>query len=137
MRTAATLIGVLALGVAGCGGSEGPGDQSTGLVIVEQVQTGGPYYIEGAKSYVSAEPEGGGDGREVELSTGRTATGSLRLDAGRYTFKSWQRPCEGNCGYLDPPTDQCSAPVEVASGGETHVTIKLRPGKGCEIVLPS
>jgi len=136
MRRTALLVLVL-LAVAGCGGSEAPSSDSTGQLLVQQSFVGQSLYIEGAKSYVSAEPASGGDAKEVELSyDDRAATGSLRLEPGRYTLKSWQRPCDGNCGYLDPPTDKCSGPVEVASGADTHVTIKVEPGKGCDIVVP-
>jgi hypothetical protein len=131
------LLVVVLLALAGCGGSEAPASDSTGLLLLEQSFVGQSLYVEGAKSYVSARPASGGDAKEVELSyDDRTATGSLRLEPGRYTVKSWQRPCDGNCGYLDPPTDSCSAPVEVASGADTHVTIRIEPGKGCEIVVP-
>ncbi len=126
----AVLIGALVLGGAACGGSETGGDKPTGLLVVKQVQTGGPYYIEGSKSYVRAEP----GGHDVELSSSRTPTASLKLAPGDYTLQSWQRPCDGNCGALDPPTDRCAGPVTVTSGSETHVTINLRAGEACEIV---
>lgn len=136
MRAIAVLLVALALGVTACGGSEETADTPTGLLVVKQVSVGDGLYIEGSKSYVSAEPEDGGDATEVELSTDAKPTASLKLEPGSYTLKSWQRPCDGNCGYLDPPTDRCSGPVAIAEGTETHVTVKLRPGKGCEIVLP-
>jgi hypothetical protein len=126
----AVLIGAVLLGAAACGGSEQAGDKPSGLLVVKQTQAGGPYYIEGSKSYVRAEP--GGD--DVELSSSSTPAASLKLAPGNYTLKSWQRPCDGNCGVLDEPTDRCSGPVTITAGGETRVTIKLRPGKGCEIV---
>ena len=31
-----------------------------------------------------------------------------RLSPGRYRVISYQRPCDGNCGLLDPPTDRCA-----------------------------
>ena len=33
-----------------------------------------------------------------------------RLPAGRYRLTSFERPCDGNCSLLDPPTDRCSRP---------------------------
>ena len=134
---AVAVLSAFALGLAACGGSEeAAADGPTGLLVVQQVRVGDELYIEGSKSYVSAEPEDGGEAEELELPQTAKPTGSLRLEPGAYTLKSWQRPCAGNCGYLDPPTDECSGPVSIAEGAETHVTVKLRPGKGCEIVVP-
>jgi hypothetical protein len=131
------LVAVVALATAGCGGSEAPSSDTAGQLLVEQTFIGDAHYVEGTKSYVSAEPENGGDTQEAELAySDQASTGSLRLDPGRYTLKSWQRPCDGNCGYLDPPTDECSAPVEIAAGADTRVKIEVEPGKGCEIVVP-
>jgi len=124
------LVAAIALAVAGCGGSEAPSSgEAAGQLLVEQTFVGNAHYIEGAKSYVSAEPESGGDPQEVELTySDQASTGSLHLDPGRYTLKSWQRPCDGNCGYLDPPTDECSAPVEVASGADSTCRTPCLPG---------
>ena len=130
------LCTALLLAFAGCGGSKATSSDAPGQLLVEQTFVGKALYIEGAKSYVSAEPENGSDTKEAELSyADRASTGSLRLDPGRYTLKSWQRPCDGNCGYLDPPTDECSAPVEVTSGADTRVKIEVEPGKGCKIAV--
>jgi hypothetical protein len=56
---------------------------------------------------------------------GQTAEGGsdglaeLEVPAGRFVLGSWQRTCDGNCGYLDAPADRC--------------LIVVRPGKGCTI----
>ena len=44
-----------------------------------------------------------------------------RLAPGRYKVISYQRPCDGNCGTLDPPTDRCARHV--------HVLVR-RPDRG-------
>ena len=54
-----------------------------------------------------------------------------RLGPGRYTVISYQRPCAGNCGMLDPPTDRCARRVRVLSGGLTEVAVHVRPGRRC------
>jgi hypothetical protein len=38
---------------------------------------------------------------------GRTLIFDERLPPGAYRLVSYQRPCAGNCDYLDPPTDRC------------------------------
>jgi D-alanyl-D-alanine dipeptidase len=54
-----------------------------------------------------------------------------RLAPGRYRVISYQRPCDGNCRLLDPPTDRCARPVRILSGGLTEVGVSVRPGRGC------
>ena len=90
-----------------------PRRATSGLLLVEQVaRSVARTTSRVSKSYVSAEPEGGGDTQEVELtSTGRTPTGSLRLGAAVHAARAGSGPCDGNCGYLDPPTDPCSTSV--------------------------
>lgn len=132
------VIGSAAAALAGCGGS-GSGRSTSepvgvGLLIVEQVQDGGPYYIEGARSYVRADRQGV-HGDVVELSRGTKPAARLQLDPDVYKLESWQRPCDGNCTALDPPTDRCSGGFSVIAGEQVRVTIILEPGKGCRIVV--
>ena len=54
-----------------------------------------------------------------------------RLSPGRYRVISYQRPCDGNCGTLDPPTDRCAREIRVLSGGLTEVAVRVRPGRRC------
>ena len=56
-----------------------------------------------------------------------------RLAPGRYRVISYQRPCDGNCGTLDPPTDRCARRVRILSGGLTEVAVRVRPGRGCRM----
>lgn len=56
-----------------------------------------------------------------------------RLAPGRYKVISYQRPCDGNCGTLDPPTDRCARHVHVLSGGLTEVAVRVRPGRRCRM----
>ena len=56
-----------------------------------------------------------------------------RLPPGRYVVVSFQRPCDGNCALLDPPTDRCARRVRILSGGLTEVRVTVRPGRGCRI----
>ncbi len=58
-----------------------------------------------------------------------------RLASGRYRVISYQRPCDGNCGFLDPPTDRCARQMRILSGGLTEVSVRVRPGRGCRMTL--
>ena len=53
----------------------------------------------------------------------------LRVGPGEYRFVSFQRGCDGNCGSLDPPSDQCEQVVRVDESADLTVTV--RPGDGC------
>jgi hypothetical protein len=50
---------------------------------------------------------------------------------GRYRLTAALRPCDGNCGYLDPPTTPCSARVRVTDDQE--VTVSWRVGQPCQV----
>ena len=56
-----------------------------------------------------------------------------KLPAGRYRVIRFIRPCDGNCGLLDPRTERCAAAVDIGTGGATKVAIRTRAGTGCEI----
>ena len=56
-----------------------------------------------------------------------------RLAPGRYRVISYQRPCDGNCETLDPPTDRCARRVRILSAGLTEVGIRVRPGRRCRM----
>jgi len=56
-----------------------------------------------------------------------------QLPPGRYRVISYQRPCDGNCELLDPPTDRCARGIRILSGGLTEVAVSVRPGRGCRM----
>jgi hypothetical protein len=47
----------------------------------------------------------------------------VTITPGHYTLTVWQRPCDGNCGYLDPPTGQATAEFDVTAGQELSIRI--------------
>jgi hypothetical protein len=75
-------------------------------LTVTQRFVGGQLYIEGSVGYIRVRTK---DGRLVSAKTFPRDQRELRcrLVPGRYTLVSFQRPCDGNCSYLDPPTDRC------------------------------
>ena len=90
-------------------------------------------YIEGSFSYVRVRDASGRVVFEREY-RGRSRFRLRRpLPEGAYRVRSFQRPCQGNCGVLDPPIDSCSRPLQVLPRGRTLVRVTVRPGRGCSI----
>jgi hypothetical protein len=58
---------------------------------------------------------------------------SLQIAPGRYRLESYERPCDGNCGLLDPPTDACTGSVTAKAGAMVTVRVTLKPARGCTI----
>lgn len=90
-------------------------------------------YIEGSVSFLRV-----GDARGalvVDESTGPRMRWRVRrrLPAGRYRLTSFERPCDGNCSVLDPPTDRCSRRITIIAHGRTGVRASVRPMRGCRI----
>ena len=90
-------------------------------------------YIEGSISYLRVH-----DRRGVLVLERRSGPGARfrvrrALAAGRYRVTSFERPCDGNCGLLDPPAERCSRRVEILAGGRTGVRSTVRPGRGCRM----
>jgi hypothetical protein len=102
-------------------------------VHVRQEWVGGNLYIEGSYSYVRVE-QGGKSVKQVRLSNERFPRATIRLEPGTYRLISFQRPCDGNCSMLDPPTDQCSREITAEAAAELGTVVRLSPGEGCEIL---
>jgi hypothetical protein len=59
----------------------------------------------------------------------RTTT-TLRGTTGRHLFTSFIRTCDGNCGYLDPPTHRCGTRLRLPA----RVTVRLND-TGCRVTV--
>ena len=132
------LAAILALCALGCGGEDGPGsnaeaDPATG-VFVEQRVVGGGIYIEGAFSYLEVKDESGATVAEGKESLRGEVSFRFPLPPGDYVLVSYQRPCSGNCGSLDPPRERCEAEITISDRFE-RVRVNVTPGSGCEIDL--
>ena len=98
-------------------------------------------YFEGSYSYVRVEDLDGEKLIEERLPLEGEKVGelrflsrtTLRIDPGSYRLESFQRPCDGNCDSLDPPTDMCSSEIAVARDRAVQVAITVRPGEGCTV----
>jgi hypothetical protein len=107
-------------------------------LVVREARAAEPLYIEGSVGYlriVDADT-----GAVVRKGRARTAApGTTRrifrrvLPSGRYRIVSYQRPCDGNCDYLDGPTERCATIVEIRDGRVARVTFEVTPGAGCVV----
>jgi hypothetical protein len=132
--------------VAGCGSestdsTSPPGGQptviaqqpSSTLTVETSLTTGGPMYTEGAMAaLVLRDSDGQVVGRSMKW-PGKTVTFDS-LQPGTYFLAPALRPCDGNCGYLDPPTDQCRDRLTV--DGDLSVTVKFTVGRRCVVGSP-
>jgi hypothetical protein len=53
------------------------------------------------------------------------------LDPGDYTATFWQRPCDGNCGNLDPVASQCSVTFGAQAGVSVRIDVTFALQKPC------
>jgi hypothetical protein len=107
--------------------------QTPALTVTQQF-AGTTHYIEGSIGFVRIENL---LGRRIAQKNFRNAK-ELRFFAlrpGRYRMVSFQRPCDGNCGVLDPPTDKCSKLVKIQGRATVKATVVVRPSAGCTIRL--
>jgi D-alanyl-D-alanine dipeptidase len=87
-------------------------------------------YIEGSITFVRVRAANGDV--VVRRRTSKPRFRMVRkLPPGRYRVVSYERPCNGNCSFLDPPRDRCARRVRVLSGGLTDVRVTLTPYRGC------
>ena len=104
-----------------------PSAHATRLTIGERFEGKG-MYIEGSRWHLRV------DHRRLSLVDDYVRRPWTRtVEPGRYLIVSYQRPCDGNCSLLDPPTDRCRATVTVPSGRTLRVTIVNRFGPKCSI----
>ena len=116
------------------GGSAAPLPAGPSKLVIRQAWVGGVFYTEGSRSYLSIAAKGGGVERFGYVAgAGGDPVYAKRLAPGTYTITSWQRPCDGNCGYLDPPTDRCRRTITLEPETSAAFTIELTPGRGCRI----
>ena len=140
-REMGALSSLAAVGVAAsaivapaCGDkAAGPRPSQPATVHVRQEWAGGNLYIEGSYSYVRVE-QGGKSVKQVRLSNERFPRATFRLEPGTYRLVSFQRPCNGNCSMLGPPTDRCSHEITAEPAAELGAVVRLSPGEGCEIL---
>ena len=102
-----------------------------GKLDFRRVLTGA--YIEGSISFLRVRDARGELVVDESHGPGLRWRVRRRLPAGRYRLTSFERPCDGNCSLLDPPTDRCSRRIKVIAHGRTGVRATVRPGRGCRL----
>jgi hypothetical protein len=105
-------------------------------LVVREARAAQPLYIEGSFGYLRIVRLDRGivvrKGRARTADPGHTRTLLRRfLPPARYRITAYQRPCDGNCGYLDGPTERCDVTVAVRDGRPRSVTLEVTPGAGC------
>jgi hypothetical protein len=129
------LLPVLAaLTMAACGAAEPPSDgDQHGRLVVHKSLAGGPIFIEGSVTHVRLVRR---DGKVVVDGLRPVDTPDVPLldravAPGTYDLIAVERPCEGNCGMLDPPvaTTRCSVEVIVSAARTTRVDVVLGRGR--------
>ncbi len=130
MRTFAAVAALAALLAVGAAAQN---ENKRGRLRVSERLVGGlDPYIEGSIGYVRIRTRAG---KLVTSGKFGLARRPLRfaLGPGTYRLFSFQRPCDGNCGFLDPPTDRCSRLFRLRARRTVAATILLSPGSGCTI----
>src|SRR5690348_2485266 len=111
-----TIMIGLALAIAGVARS--PATATGGLVVAEHQTRSDLIYPEGYISFLRVRDADGKvvarkrDPAKVHLRT--------RLPAGDYRVVRFVRPCDGNCGFLDPPTERCRTDLTIDADGRTR-----------------
>lgn len=102
------------------------------ITVASTVHPGrdGMLYVEGAIPEIRLRD---GAGKIIATKLVRS-DGSIRftdLAPGAYQLEPALRPCDGNCGYLDPRTDSCRSSVELVDS--LTVTVRFTVGDPCRI----
>ena len=104
------------------------GSGSVVVVSVQEPAADGAVYTEGAVVEVRLRDA---SGAVVDTERG---DGALRFDdlkSGSYTVEPALRPCDGNCGYLDPPTDGCRESFML--DGDRRMRVDFWVGQACVV----
>lgn len=115
--------GVLAasLTMVGCHGSSSK-DEGQPVVVRVQYAPKSPVFIEGAVTELALVAQGGTT--KATKQAGMAVPVLLgSVDPGRYVVRASVRPCDGNCGQLDPPAFRCRGPVVVPEAGDARVIV--------------
>jgi hypothetical protein len=102
-------------------------------VHITQVTTSKARPIEGAVSYLRVDHVGGATVIDGRLPGSQQVT--LRLPAGQYRLRSWQRTCDANCSHLDQPTIECARTFSLYRGEPLAATTRVDWTSKCTVVL--
>ena len=118
--------------VDGSPGSPATGPSATGTVVVTITSQPGRMEIAYEEGWVPDIRLVSSGGAVIEpLAQNRRMVRFAAVAAGDYSLRAAQRPCEGNCAYLDPPTNRCRGAVAVTS--ETRASVAFVDGVRCTV----
>ena len=104
------------------------------LHVQQVIARGSPLPVEGSIPYIRvARADGTTVVRRRLNPAKRTPFADVSLAPGRYRLQSWQRICDGNCGYLDPPSNPCARWFRIHRGQTLKATITVTFGSACRI----
>jgi hypothetical protein len=119
---------VAATAFAAAGGAALPAQATLRLSM--RVDTSKGVYIEGAYYYATLSRPGF---RAVRRFTQPTVV--FRFRPGSYVLRAYARPCDGNCGYLDPPMDGCKTAVAAARPVTLRGSVVFKAGSPCRLAV--
>lgn len=111
--------------LAGCSVLGIGGDTTARFEV--RVDTSRAVFIEGALTFVTIDE----DDTAIQVADGD----SHPIPSGPHVLHSYVRPCDGNCGSLDAPTDACAAPIDSLPGQVVTITIVQAAGQPCTIAV--
>jgi len=132
---------LISLSACGTARSDGAGPDNAvdlpsnggSITVSVTYQKGGPVYTEGAVTVVNLLDAAGEQQEPADGSSENTRVFG-DLPRGEYRLVGGVRPCDANCGMLDPLTDTCSAQVPVESH-PVRVELLVLPGSPCRITV--
>jgi hypothetical protein len=134
MRTLVPLVAVVFL--AACGTAEdvpgtlpAPEPAPASLLVVHSFDASKGMYIEGYAWHLEVVDENGAEVYSEDLVGPERMV--IPVEPGRYTVRSAERACDGNCDYLDPPQGACELTVDVPAG-DIAVKISAAAGRACK-----
>jgi hypothetical protein len=106
-------------------------------VQITQVRAGNAAPTEGSLPYIRIERASGATLISRQLAGNKLL---IKLEPGAYRLASWQRICDGNCGNLDPPSNQCRRAFSVRQGEVLRAIVRVNftrvgPASRCAIIL--
>jgi hypothetical protein len=106
-------------------------DEKQPVVVRVQYPPKEPVFVEGAVTELQLLTR---DGSTKATKQARTTVPVLlgSVDPGRYTLRADVRPCDANCGNLDPSAFRCHGPVVVPEVGDARVIVTVRSTR-CDV----
>src|SRR5215469_9834065 len=97
-------------------------NQGPAHLQIVHVSVGRAFPVEGAISYIRVERA---DGLVLTAERLWGKKFVIKLDPGVYRLASWQRICDGNCTYLDAPSNRCERALSVRGGELLQATVRV------------